>query len=205
MMIETRQARLLPIAGSAMACTFALFYLMQGLVASGQVDLLEDRPRIFEPIIFDNPKPPEIRKIDRLTPPPEVLPQPQPQPRNQSLPTPNRIPVPTGPIPRPAPNTDDNGLPQFMDGDRIPIVRVNPVYPRAALERGLEGWVVLDFSVTEHGTVENATVVDAEPANTFNRAALAAVSKFKYKPAVVDGQAKPSHGVRFRMVFSLEE
>lgn len=204
-MFDTRQTRLLPITGTAMMSTFALFYLMQGLVASDMVELREAEPRIFSDVIFDDPEPPKARTRDRLKPPPEVLDQPPPVRPRRTVPTPQSIPVPPGPIPRPDPRDGEGSLPQFMDGDRIPIVRVSPVYPRVALERGLEGWVVLEFSITRDGMVENAIVVDSEPANIFNRAALAAVSKFKYKPAVVDGQAKPSHGVRFRMVFSLEE
>lgn len=74
------------------------------------------------------------------------------------------------------------------DSDVQPIVRVPPQYPIRAAERGIEGWVLLEFTVTETGSVINPVVIDADPPNTFNRAALRAVVKWKYKPMMVGGK-----------------
>ena len=70
-----------------------------------------------------------------------------------------------------------------------PIVRINPMYPRDAQFRGLEGWVKLEFTITEVGTVKNPKVIEADPPRVFNREALRAILKWKFKPRVIDGVA----------------
>ena len=35
------------------------------------------------------------------------------------------------------------------DGEYLPIVKVQPVYPRRALSRGIEGYVIVEFTVTK--------------------------------------------------------
>ena len=85
----------------------------------------------------------------------------------------------------------------------MPIVTVAPTYPRRMAARGIEGWVLLGFSVDQLGRVQNPQVIDAQPANGFNRAAIDAVSRYKYKPKVFDGKALWVHGVQTRMTFQL--
>ena len=91
------------------------------------------------------------------------------------------------------------------DGDHLPIVRVGAVYPARALERNIEGYVVVEFVVTQTGTVRNPVVIVADPPGYFERAALTAVQKFKYKPRIFDGKAEEVPGVRNRIVFELED
>jgi len=69
-----------------------------------------------------------------------------------------------------------------------PLVRVPPEYPMSALSRRIEGFVILSFTVTETGSVIDAEVLRAEPEGVFDRAALRAVSRFKYQPQFVDGK-----------------
>lgn len=91
------------------------------------------------------------------------------------------------------------------DGDYLPIVKVAPVYPRRALTRGLEGYVLLEFTVTHTGAVRDPVVIEADPPNVFERAAIRAALKFKYKPKVVNGEAIEVAGVRNLISFKLEE
>ncbi|MEE8243453.1 MAG: TonB family protein, partial [Pseudomonadales bacterium] len=90
------------------------------------------------------------------------------------------------------------------DGDLMPIVKVAPVYPSDAQERLIEGYAVVEFVVTETGSVANPVIVESDPPGVFDKAALAAVVKFKYKPRVVDGQPVEVSGVRNNIVFELE-
>ena len=69
-----------------------------------------------------------------------------------------------------------------------PLVRVPPEYPMSALSRRIEGFVIMSFTVTETGSVIDAEVLRAEPEGVFERAALRAVSRFKYQPQFVDGK-----------------
>src|SRR5262245_12764929 len=62
-----------------------------------------------------------------------------------------------------------------------PIQRANPRYPSAARLKGIDGSVLLEFSVDGHGNVVTPRVVDAMPAGVFERAALEAVSAWRYE------------------------
>jgi protein TonB len=77
---------------------------------------------------------------------------------------------------------------QYHDGDAVPIVRIEPQYPRDALLKGLEGWVRLRFTIREDGSVADVSVIGAEPSKVFNRNAVRAVMRWKFKPRIVDGQ-----------------
>jgi len=75
-----------------------------------------------------------------------------------------------------------------QDSQPVPIVRIQPHYPQPALNDRTEGWVKLKFTITAKGSVENAEVVAAEPPGVFDRAAIRAILKFKFKPAMKDGK-----------------
>jgi len=90
------------------------------------------------------------------------------------------------------------------DGDYLPIVKVAAVYPRRAQSRGIEGFVIVEFVVTKTGSVSQAKVVQAKPEGIFDRAALDAVAKFKYKPRVVDGIAMEVAGVQNKISFEID-
>ena len=90
------------------------------------------------------------------------------------------------------------------DGEYLPIVKVAPQYPRRAAQKGIEGYVVVEFTVSTLGTVKDPKVIEAAPANIFNRAALSAVKKFKYKPKIVNGKAEEVSGVRNIIRFELD-
>lgn len=89
------------------------------------------------------------------------------------------------------------------DGEYLPIVKVAPVYPRRALSRGIEGYVIVEFTVTKQGTVRDAKVVRAEPESLFDQAAIDAALKFKYKPRVIDGEAVEVAGVQNKISFQI--
>ena len=91
------------------------------------------------------------------------------------------------------------------DRDVIPLVRINPDYPPRALSRGLEGWVQVQFTITATGTVKDAIVVNAEPKNIFDDAALKAIARWRYNPKVDAGVAVERVGVQTRIVFQLEQ
>jgi TonB family C-terminal domain len=57
----------------------------------------------------------------------------------------------------------------------VPILVRPPVYPRDALARGVQGRVVIEFSLTPEGLVRNPRIISANPAGVFNMAALQAI------------------------------
>lgn len=85
-----------------------------------------------------------------------------------------------------------------------PLVRVNPDYPRRALERSIEGWVHVRFTITAAGTVKDLVVVDAEPKRVFDEAASKAVLRWRYNPRVENGVAVERVGEQTLIRFKLE-
>ena len=89
-----------------------------------------------------------------------------------------------------------------------------------ALSRGLAGWVIVEFTVTEAGTVRDPVVVsncahipnarnpgecEDKPNSVFDSSAMKAALKFKYKPKVIDGVPVETAGVQNRIKFELAE
>lgn len=83
------------------------------------------------------------------------------------------------------------------------ISGAGPGYPAEARERGLEGYVVVRYDVTDDGTVSNAEVVEAQPAGTFDAAALLAVSSWVFKPALKNGEPQFQRGLHSTVTFKL--
>lgn len=146
--------------------------------------------------------------------PPRPLPPVKPvEPAAPPPPLPNEIELTdpgTGPVVHiPSPSAEPPAInPTAGSGNLMPIVQVAPQYPRAALNRGIEGYVTLSFTVTTTGRVRdplviNAVTKDGTPTSVFDRAAIAAVQNFRYNPQVENGLAVEVHNVRTRLVFEL--
>ena len=154
------------------------------------VKVQEDQDVVEKPSLDPPPPPPD-------QPPPDLPP-----------PSTNRDTNPGVEIGRVIVDTDFDIGPAggfSSDGDYLPIIKVNPIYPRRALSRGIEGYVLLKFVVTETGSVRDPVVIEAEPPNIFDRAAKNAALKFKYKPKMVDGKPVAVSGVPNRIIFQLKE
>ena len=87
------------------------------------------------------------------------------------------------------------------DGDAVPLVRVPPQYPPRAIARGLEGRVLVEFTISPIGTVEDPHIVAFEPTSAFNAAALEAIRQWRYEPKRVDGRAVAQPGIRIVIPF----
>ena len=73
--------------------------------------------------------------------------------------------------------------------DELGRVRVvEPVYPAQAMRDRVEGWVLLEFTITETGSVRDIVVVDAQPSGVFDAAAAEALAGWKYRPRIADGR-----------------
>lgn len=77
------------------------------------------------------------------------------------------------------------------DSDVMPLVQIEPVYPPQALARKLEGIVVLRMQIDATGSVEDVAVIRAEPKGIFEREAIRAAYRYKFKPKLVDGKPMP--------------
>jgi protein TonB len=91
------------------------------------------------------------------------------------------------------------------DQDVLPLVRIAPDYPARAAARGIEGWVIVQFTITPTGSVRDPVVVEAMPKNVFDDAALKAIARWRYNPKVEGGVAVERVGVRTIIRFVLEQ
>lgn len=98
--------------------------------------------------------------VSRPAPPPPAPVQAQPRPQ----------PVAAEPAPRPA---RPAGLPDVVSS-------AQPDYPRDALRDGVSGEVTVTFTVNADGSVGAASVVSSNPHNVFDRAAVAAIKKWRF-------------------------
>jgi TonB family protein len=69
-----------------------------------------------------------------------------------------------------------------------PISQRPPVYPPAMLSSGLIGEVAVEFTVDPEGRITEVSVLESNNPG-FNEAAIEAVRKWKFKPALMEGKA----------------
>jgi TonB family protein len=94
-------------------------------------------------------------------------------------------------------------LTNVVSANELTLVKsVKPIYPARAERAKTEGWVELDFTVTEDGDVKSVTVRAANPAGVFDGAAIAALSQWRYKPVLEAGKPAAQH-CRIRIRFTL--
>jgi len=185
--------------------TFVLFMIMQSVIKSDRnpfTDAFDGK--IVDFVRLEDDQELEIKKRKPDPPPPPDEPPPDmPKPEFDSSDVSQGVDIGAVDV-----NVDLNvgGIGGFSsDGEYLPIVKVAPVYPRRAQTRGIEGYVLLEFIVTRTGAVTDPVVLESKPPGIFDRAAMNAALKFKYKPKVVNGEAIDVAGVRNRITFELEK
>src|SRR5690606_13290598 len=80
-----------------------------------------------------------------------------------------------------------------------PMIQVQPEYPEAAIEQGAQGYVELDVTVGERGTVEAVTVVSSVPAGVFDEAARAAALRWRYPAEPGRAPQRVAERIEFRI------
>lgn len=199
--------RVVPALALASLVTFSLFFIMQGLVAFND-ELRLDNSEDFKFVdIIQEIKDPEIKQLEReVQKPPEVeAPPPELPDVNVDVDV-DAIDLSIAPITASADiGLTGAGLGDFTDGDYLPLVRVQPQYPRRAAQRGIEGYVIVSLTVNEDGSVppDSIEIIEEEPSGYFGRAARKAAEKFKYKPKVVNGKGQKVTGVTYKFTFEL--
>ncbi|MEC8427655.1 MAG: energy transducer TonB [Pseudomonadota bacterium] len=186
------------------ATTFGLLFLMHALIAA-DTKPPED---VEERKIADIHMPEREIETQYDTAKPEKPEDPEEPPPDMPEPEFDQPDIDPGALnmnaPRIKPNLNVKGVGGFgSDGEYLPIVKVQPNYPRRALQRVIEGYVIVEFTVTTNGSVRDPFVVEAQPEKVFDRAALKAALKFKYKPRVIDGEAVEVPGVQNKITFAI--
>lgn len=198
----------LPIA-IVLACgvTFGLFWSMQALIGTTR-ELLEGRPPPsidFVRLRRDHTpqekkrEPPKREKPEQPPPPPDIS-------MSKASLDPGEGIAEIGPrIDTTAALEGGIGAGAGTDRDVTPLVRIAPDYPMRARQRGIEGWVEVQFDVNRAGAVSEAFVVASHPPKIFDRAATQAVLKWKYNPKIRNGVAEERKGLRVTLAFDMEK
>ena len=77
-------------------------------------------------------------------------------------------------------------------------------YPRKALRKGQEGYVVIEFDIDTDGAVLDPYVIESEPAGVFERAAIKAVRKWLYQAPTYNGVSVKVNNVQVKVSFNLD-
>ena len=98
-----------------------------------------------------------------------------------------------------------------------PIFKVIPLYPRRALENGVEGYVIVEYTVSESGNVKDPNVIEGKcisaderenefkDCSIFDSSALKAILKMKYAPTVRDGKRVAVENMKHRLNWNIDE
>lgn len=174
-----------------------LFYFMSVLVRSGNnQDLNNSTSPIVEFVRVRKEQDTQVRKREL----PQKPPPPEKPPEKPQLEVSDDQAIKTDDLQMSRPQLGDGlkgGIGPYLgrggggtgDAALLPVVRIEPRYPRKARTKGIEGKVTVEFIVSKTGSVKDVKLVEAKPPNVFNRAARRAVLKWKYKPQIQDGEA----------------
>jgi protein TonB len=187
--------------------TFGLFFMMQALIAIGDNRLVDEkRGKVIDFVRLKKDqnlqtkekKKPEKEKQEEAPPPPPLT-------TSKAKPDANATGI-----------ASDFNLESIGDGadiaighgsvdsDVIPLVRIQATYPERAKERGIEGWVQIEFNVSPRGTVEDPKVISYHPSSIFNNSALRAIKRWKYNPKIVNGKPVPRNGLKVVLDFNFK-
>lgn len=188
--------------------TFVLFAIMIAMIKIGQQPVTSDVS--LNMVDFIRQKRDRDLNLDELKPEPPPLPAAPPPPARlqmekfataavteHSLPG-MTIDAPTGI------GTGQGVSIGAGGGDYLPIAQVAPQYPRNALVQGIEGWVLVEFTIGTEGQVKDPRIVKAEPPGIFDTAALDAVKRFRFKPRTIGATPVEVSGVQNRIKFRLQ-
>jgi protein TonB len=190
-----------------LAVTAGLFWTMQYLIETADRELNEGGAgNLVDFVRLKRDESIQRRQLKPKKPPPPDAPPPQPPtPQLENLnPNAEKIAISAAPV-----ETDIEMSGGFSlgvgEGDYLPIVKVAPIYPQRALSRGIEGFCVVQYTVTKQGTIRDPFVIEDQcTSSLFHRASIQAALKFKYKPRVLDGQAVEVPGVQNKFTYEIE-
>lgn len=201
--------RLLLATPLALACAFTLFSFMAWMVDTSHRRAPEPSEALsFNMVMAENEQ--EVQRRKRSVPEQPKAPEvPEQMPTSRV----NTQQTQLSPMAQPALglNTAVEGLaisaPKFGDfgvnQQVMPLYRVEPRYPQRALKRGLEGYVIMKFTIDSTGKPVDIEVVESNPSRVFDREAMRALTKWKYQPKTQDGQAVPQYDQSVKLEFKL--
>lgn len=194
----------------AMLVTGLLLFLMSRLIQSDSKVMAKPIVQIEDKIFIED-KPIKTEVITPQLPPPPMI-EPTANRNDSPIKTSDEITIQSisvasiGTAIMPAGIISGAELADITENSAaILLYQAQPNYPMVAAQNGLEGWVRLQYDVSKTGLLSNIQVLEAKPRNVFNKAAVNALKKWKFKPAMHNGQAVNSINQQVTIEFELEE
>jgi len=78
-------------------------------------------------------------------------------------------------------------------------------YPNRAIDKGLDGWVIVEIDIDENGMPYNAEIVRSEASPLLHQPAMKALKKYRFIPATLNGKAVGIEGKRYKITYELRE
>ncbi len=202
--------RLLFATPFAALISLSLFAFMAWMVDHGN----QRAPKASEPLSFNMvmmEQENDVQRRQRSVPEQPELPEPPPESPVSKKQTTVTNTAKLSSVPSLGLDTAISGIsinaPTFGDfgvnQQAMPLHRVEPQYPAKALRRGIEGYVVMSFTIDETGRPTNIEVVEAQPIRVFERDAMRALRNWKYQPKMLDGKAVTQPGQTVKLEFKL--
>lgn len=192
------------LAGAAVSLiiTAALIIFMHYLIEISEAATTESKPRMVLPLgrtIMDTPP-----QVDRA--PPELARPLIDLPPLAPPTSPDGKFAFSGPKIRSAAPVIATRTSASLDAGNsalINIISAEPEYPLRASQKNLEGFVVVRFDVSETGSVENVMVLESSSV-LFEKAAINAAYRARYKPQTFNGAPQPARGLQKRFLFRMD-
>jgi len=127
-------------------------------------------------------------------PAPAVRPEPRPEPPkpavDQPKPKPEPAPPPPPKVDQPVRNPEPPPLPDRAEPELVYRPNMSEYYPPSCREEGVEGDVVVLYTISEDGSVTDVQVARKSGDSRLDKAAVRAAMAMKYKPAVQNGKPR---------------
>ena len=90
-----------------------------------------------------------------------------------------------------------------VNQEYAPLEKKAPIYPYVTQFNGIEGYCIVQYTVTQLGKVKDAFPETCSPIGLFEGVSVESAKKFIYQPRIVDGIPKSVSGVQNKFTFDL--
>ena len=90
-----------------------------------------------------------------------------------------------------------------VNQEYAPLEKKAPIYPYVTQFNGIEGYCIIQFTVTELGKVRDVFPDECSPIGLFEGVSVESAKDFIYQPRIVDGVPQSVSGVQNKFTFDL--
>ena len=90
-----------------------------------------------------------------------------------------------------------------VNQEYAPLEKKRPIYPYVSQFNGIEGYCIVEYTVTELGTVRDVFPDYCSPIGLFEGVSVDSAKEFIYQPRIVDGVPQSVSGVQNKFTFDL--